>query len=497
MPGNSPNQIRRRLWIYSFAAIALLWAVLYLPHLRTSPGWYGDETVTLACGQDLIHGIFANRGAWNTYVNPQYCYQPGYVALVGAASEWTGRDILAPRFLNTLLALGISLMALCLLGRRFGVLFGLLSALTFLCYLQSVIHFRWVYAHNAVAAGFFLCFAVLCLRQTSKNAWLSGIGLAIAAIAHPLALQGGIAAGLCRWNQPRTWIPLYLPPLLAGLAVLLPVFLWSSQWMIEDIGHLAAFYKLYSDQNASGFQGLVNFANFYTQDFFHVLAALALIFTLFTRLRPLAIGALVLSLFLTFNRQNLPLFYYQAIVILPLLTTSLAWAIWRLCCIVRRRQGSSLFRWIPFALPLFLLAQSLPSALNGTLLPRNNYWVTQSIPDLERTVDWVNQHTTPSDLVIAHWNTGWQLHAKTADPFQAAAYAGLRTHTFEHMPGKERFRFDLSPEKVKYVIIGDIDLRWTLGGENIRKWFEDSGITHWPTVFATETYFVVQNPAFP
>ena len=109
--------------------IFVVWGALYLPNLSNTPRWYGDETITLACGQDLVKGLFANRAVWNTYVNPQFCYQPGYVFLVGLASHLSGQEIGWPRLLNSLAALGIAVACIRLLGRRFGITTGVLIAI--------------------------------------------------------------------------------------------------------------------------------------------------------------------------------------------------------------------------------------------------------------------------------------------------------------------------------------------------------------------------------
>jgi hypothetical protein len=146
----------------------------YLPNLSTTPRWYSDETQTLGCGQDLVEGVFANRAVFNTYINPQFCYQPGYVFVAGLASKWGDRQIVWPRLINSLLALGIAITSITILGRRIGYTSGLLIALIFLSYEQAVIHFRWVYAHNAAALGFFICFACQCLGVTRKRSWQSG-----------------------------------------------------------------------------------------------------------------------------------------------------------------------------------------------------------------------------------------------------------------------------------------------------------------------------------
>ena len=88
---------RQKLRWQALALILVVWGSLYLPNLSSTPRWYGDETITLGCGQDLVKGLFTNRAVWNTYINPQFCYQPGYVFLVGLASTLSDREIGWPR----------------------------------------------------------------------------------------------------------------------------------------------------------------------------------------------------------------------------------------------------------------------------------------------------------------------------------------------------------------------------------------------------------------
>ena len=132
--GKKPLRLLHRNTLRRMALLLILavWGALYLPNLSNSPRWYGDETITLSCGQDLVKGLFTNRAVWNTYINPQFCYQPGYVFLVGLASTLSDREIGWPRLLNSLTALGIAWTCLSLLGRRIGLSRALLIALLFL-----------------------------------------------------------------------------------------------------------------------------------------------------------------------------------------------------------------------------------------------------------------------------------------------------------------------------------------------------------------------------
>ena len=77
--------------------IALFWSVLYLPNLRTSPPWYGDEILTLDIGKSLIRGEMVNRAMYCTFASFNYNYQPAFAFFVGLGSSLTEGDILGGR----------------------------------------------------------------------------------------------------------------------------------------------------------------------------------------------------------------------------------------------------------------------------------------------------------------------------------------------------------------------------------------------------------------
>ena len=41
----SLREIKARLLWWPLGSLLLVWGLLYLPHLRDSPAWYGDETL--------------------------------------------------------------------------------------------------------------------------------------------------------------------------------------------------------------------------------------------------------------------------------------------------------------------------------------------------------------------------------------------------------------------------------------------------------------------
>jgi len=478
----------------TFGLIVLVtWASLYLPNLANTPRWYGDETMTLGCGQDLAHGTFSNRAVWNTYINPQFCYQPGYVFIVGMLSNLGDGNIAWPRLFNAFLALGISWTCLFFVGRRVGFTAGLLAALFFLSYEQSVIHFRWVYAHNAAALGILLCASSLTLRKCSRREWQSGLGLAIAALSHPLALHAGIAAWLNRWNQPKSWIRILLPPLLLGTLCILPIWIWNFSWWWSDLHDLRSFYAGFSKELGAGIQWPLNFWSFFTHDYFHALSGCSLLICLFTPLRPIALTGIVLVALLTQNRQNLPVFYYQAVVALPLLAACLGFTFTKL---VRRFwRKAPMARWAPFLIPILLWLNVGPKVWSSCLVSRNDPWVVQSNRDHLDVIDWVNQHTQPKDLVICHWNIGWRLSCQNADPLMSVAWEGLPTFTYEHGLSKERFRYSADIRKAKFFILTDIDRIWTLAQPNVKDVLRERNLSGWQPVYQSGSCLVLAPPS--
>lgn len=477
------------------------WMVLYLPHLRTSPGWYGDETNTLLMGRSIVQGDPALGPVWLTYWHSFVPYFPGYLLGAGAFSALTSDDISGARFFNTLLALATSLV-ICFKGRaRFGILPSLLGALVFLTYFQDVVHFRWVYPHNAVALGFAILAVYLIRKPSPGNDWMAGAGLAVAALAHPLFAHGAIGAFFSRLTYPKSWFRMAIPPaIVLVLTVTFILLKQGSSWLLDDLHKLVSFYSEYSEENGGGFKVFQNISRFYTQDLFHFGAIIFLIFSFRRRYFPLAIMLAVVSFLLLRNRQNLTVFYYQAIILTPLIALLWALGVASIGRILRRRIRSQLAQrsllYGAFILPLSFAITQLPAIFTGKLIPRNQPWVTQNTEEVDNAAAWLNKQTSTEDLVIANSNLSWLLHAKSADFMQATLWRGVPTVFFPGGLNRDRFRYPVDIKAAKYLVIGDIDQVWTLGQENIAETLQMAGIEKWPIVWQGRYYLIVENPAF-
>lgn len=483
------------------AILLAVWALLYLPHLRTSPAWYGDEGLALTAGLNLIRGIPAHGSFWNTFWHPYAPYQPGYELLIGWASALAGNDILGGRFVNALLALATA-FALAFGGRKImGSILALGSALLFLTYEQSVIHFRWIFTHNLIALGFAVAFPALCGERSLRSDLTAGFGLALGALALPLALYGFLAAALIVLRRPRSWLPVlgpYVAVTLASLASALILFPGTG-FLFSDLRTTAEFYSDATRENSGGWGVFANLFRFFTQDGFHAIGFLMLLVCLRGKTFALGFGGLVISILLLQNRQNLTVFYYQAIILTPLLALACGAGLHKLLGLLRK-SGSRLrwprlaLRFAPIGVSAIFFLAILPASLRGNIVPRIAYWTTQSISEVEAAADWINSKTTPDDLVLCHQNIAWLLHARTADFLQVTTWLGLETWPFKKPLRRDQFRFAPDPALARFVVIADIDQRWTLAQPNVSKLVERFEKEKWPVVWAGEHYFVLKNP---
>src|SRR5262245_43300644 len=83
------------------AALVVLWALLYLPNLRTNPNWYGDEGEWMDKCWTFIHGTPRVGPISNDFIYP-YPYPPLYMLINGALLRVFGNDLVVARALGAL-----------------------------------------------------------------------------------------------------------------------------------------------------------------------------------------------------------------------------------------------------------------------------------------------------------------------------------------------------------------------------------------------------------
>jgi len=479
--------------VLPWVGILIVWGLLYLPKLRTVPGWYGDETLTFIVSRDLFHGIASNLSLWNTFWHPHYPYQQLYSWFCGLAAALVGNDILGGRFFNALLALSGALLIWRIGAAPFGNKAALFAAILFLGYYQSIIHYRMCYAHNAAGVGF-VGMTLFLLRDNSwKSNLLAGSCLAIAAGSHPIFIYGACAALLCRFSSPKSWIPLFLPSAIIVISSLSISWCRFGPWLIEDLRHLQSTFGSRAGIDGGGFQGFLNLYRFITQDWFHIGATVGIILSFHRKFYPLALVAIISLILLTKNRANLTIFYYQAVIVLPVL--ALCWArIYEFVATQRIMSDKKYLEVLLWLIPLLSFGVNFLHLEEGKLLPLNQYWVTQSTDEVEAAAQWINRHTVEEDSVGGNANISWLLKAHTIPYLQMVTWYGYPTQGYENGNKKERFRFDASLEHVKYAVVGDIDRRWAFGEPNVAVITQKIQEQKWPLVWQGPNYMIFENP---
>ena len=490
----------RRFWLSGAVLLLLLWALLYLPHLRSSPRWYGDELVTLLAGQSLVDGSFANRALRYSYFSGFTNYQPPVCFLYAlAARVLAGGDILGARVLAVLFALATALAAFHLLSSRGRIVDGLSAGVLLLAAPESLVHFRWVYPHLAVALSVVVAGLLLDRPPERRRDWSIGLACALAASAHLLVVHVTLAALLARWRHPRSWLRIAAPPAVVLLANLLLGWAISGRQLFLDLGEVALQYTTHTD-GSSLLTRAATVWRFFSWDLLHVLYLLALVVLGCLRRFALVAFAGLIGLLVIQNRPELPVFYYQAIIFTPLLAVCLALALrpcWR--SLLRSLPAGTRLpaqRLAMLALPVLVLLPSARASLAGTITSRNDFYVAPSIADLESTAAWVNQRSKPQDLVVAFWDLGWMLRARWTDIIQCAVWEyGSAPEFYKRQRSREEFLFPANVRAARFLVVGPLDVRFAFAQGNVARLLQATGIERWPVVSRTATTVVLANPA--
>ena len=136
----------------------------------------------------------------------------------------------------------------------------------------------------------------------------------------------------------------------------------------------------------------------------------------------------------------------------------------------------------------------MPESLSGRSVSRNHFWVTQIPEEVEHASRWLNERVAKSDLVICDPNIAWLLHCRVADFIQATAWQGKRTFTFERPVRRERFLFPADVNQARYLVVGDIEQRWTFAQPGVAEIANQLVNEKWPIVWRGRFYLIFENP---
>lgn len=520
-------------------ALVALWAVLYLPNLRTSPNWYGDEGEWMEKCWQLANGHARIGPVANDFVYP-YPYPPIYMWVNGTLLRIFGNDVVVGRAFGVVTALAAAGI-LYWIGRRLkDEWLGALCAAALLVYENADVNFRWVRSHPLTgtlalaSAGFLIRYIQ---EKRLRDLAIAGALTALATGCNYYAV--GMIAGVLAVAAWVNWRHLPVAALTAGAFGLLFV-----AWYLATQGGVAHLREqvrlmggmadptpvgeilkrigkfLFDTPTGIGASGPTG------KDWWLVLAAVGLVAFPVKKLRVWLPVWVLLLLWPIFKKQdNVSWFFYPAMIFLPLLALGVGGALYQ----AGKLAGMALKKEVPGYVPAFALLLWFPYTLQGAtghFKTMIDGFTQQSIPEAEAAMTYVNEHTTTNDFVLVPKQIYWLVkHARKSMLSHCGPYEGRANGAWPAPIPRAAYWFDCRWEEAKYVVLASgadasgqqrwgIDLIYTLGaggaaevvpqmlaadwkvvwsgGHNVA-YASLGGDKRWPVVIGGE-YVVLANP---
>ena len=531
------------------AALLVLWALLFLPNLRTNPNWYGDEGEWMEKCWTFIHGAPRVGPIVDDFIFP-YPYPPLYMLVNGALLRVFGDDIAVGRALGAVTALAAGAVLFWIGTRLRDKTFGFLCAAAFLAYSEANVNFRWVRSHPmagtlALASVGFLVRYVQ-ERRLRDAAW-AGVfcSLATATNYFTYPLIGAVVVTVAvvnwrEWKSPRAWRDVVITGAAAcsyaGLFVLWYCAAHGWGQLMAQVGRLTS---VAANELRPTFGGEVErfIENVWTlgfktptqgpplpwsgHDWWLAVATIGFVFlpTRDWRLRlwvPFWLLVLMYGVFKKLN--NVPLFFYPATIFLPLMAVGFAGVLAWAGEAAKRLALKSGDRAAAVVAVVVLAGFGLQSASGawGHFHTRIDMWTQQSVADAEAAMAFVNLHVTKNDFVIVPKQIYWMPHCDRRSMLTfCARYEGVDNDmpVPAHIP-RELYWFDCRLEQAKYLVLEygikermlpdgrrvqlpiGIDAVYTLGLRGVREVIQRTQQEKWPVVFQQGACIVLANPRF-
>ncbi len=528
---------RRELWLEggALAFILLLAAWLRLANGAETPGWYTDEGTHIAIAQNLAQGRVQYLAlTQSTLLVAKLPLFEGLLALVFRV--W-GAGMGQLRALTGLLGvLTVALLYAVVRKTARDVWLALLAALMLAIYPQAVLYSRFGFSYNLVAP-LVLCvygglwrYAAGAAREARARARRGllfaslAVGVGLTAEVWMLALLPLLLL-VVLWRRPRDlwWslLPAALPPLLCGLWLGLraPQALWF------DLGYTASRLATPAlwDQLA---RLALNYTILISQDHWTALALAGLFGLRSLRMRALSLACFLLPI--AFLGRSLALYnlsFYYMIPLFPFIALGMASALKLgvpyVAHAVREAATALCARWQPQGARV--VVRLIPAVVWGTVaavvilpLATSLVWTWKQTRDgfssvidpfllnpaaARQAADFVNAHLAPAqgagapgDLVIASPALAWLIESDVADFQMAAAFAGQATPHFPANVPPDRWAFDPSYDRARFIIVDNLWYNWAAinvpGAPEILREMET-----WVRVFEAGQIVVYCNPA--
>jgi 4-amino-4-deoxy-L-arabinose transferase-like glycosyltransferase len=532
-----PLRTSRERWIA--LGLLVLWALLFLPNLRTNPNWYGDEGEWMEKSWTFIHGTPRVGPIINDFVFP-YPYPPLYMLINGTLLRVFGNDIVVARALGVVTALAAAAILFWIGSRLRDKEFGLLCAAAFLVYSETNTNFRWVRSHpmagtltlasvgflirhvqekrlrDAVWAGLF------CALATTTNYFtytlIGAVILTVAVVNWRHAPLAAVCAGaygglfVLWYCAAHGWSELMAQVgRLTSVASneVRPTFIGEVERFVTNVWTLG--FKTPTRMGPRGWEG---------KDYWLMIATAGFVFLPVTKAKwlrawlPFWLLVLMYGVFKKLN--NVPLFFYPATIFLPLMAVGFAGvATW---AGELAAKAEAKLRWLPAGIALAVFALPSLGGAWGHFDTKIDHWTQRSAIDAEAAMKFVNEHTTRDDFVIAPKQIYWLV--KNAGRRSMLTFCARYEGVANDMPTpvlepRGAYWFDCRLENAKFVVMeygvqevllpdgrrgqlpAGIDAVYTVPVlRGVREVVQQMQQEKWPVVFQQGLCLVLANPRF-
>lgn len=505
--------------------LLLLWALLFLPHLRTNPNWYGDEGDWMDPSWTLAHGHPRHGPLKVDFLFP-YPYPPFFLAINGALLRVFGNDVVVGRALQAATALAGAALLVWVGTQLRDRNFGFLCAAAFLVYPEVVTNFRWVHSHpmagviTIAAVGFLVRYVhqkrqrdivwagLLCSLATATSYWSYGLIFAVIITSLLVNWRHVAIAGVCSLAYLACFSVAYVLVYDDGLVRIFQ--------QVERLTYMTAFVAEQRDTwggelgriggNLLRFcfwtwcetRGSVRFI-----DPWLACATIGVLLFPSVRFRKWLIVWLVALMFAVFKARNsVSTFTYPATIFLPLMAVGFAGAMVRLNEMARHLAPLKNKTWSYLPAALFLCSLGAVS-LHGSLGHFRTKVDALSVQDhrsAEAVMEFVNARTAEDEFVILPFELFWLCEARKAHMVESLAWEGEQVWPFAAPVPRESFWFDCHWRNATYLVLAagpdehGIDAQFWLNMNNVRALVGSMRAEHWPVVFQRGPYLVFENP---
>lgn len=527
---------RRGALLAAGGAVLALCVFFHVYRLGATPGWDPQEGYNLDIAWNLLHGrlrLFALTSAFAQH-------PPLFYLQLALAIRIFGYGIVAVRALAALYAV-LTCAALLLAGRRrLGAGPALWAALIFTVAPITLANTRWGYSYAQLA-----CVGVLCLwagwryTESGERRWL----LAAAALAGLAAFSDYVGVA---WIVFVALIALRHGWRDAALAAGVGFGILATGLLACLIAAPAIFISdiVTTSGRAAGGNPLLqvillllNYYRFLTLDPWLLLGVVGL-FLVPARTRGYLLGAAAVLGLVVLKVRDLGASIHTAVPLLPILALGAgvvldaglrrlyAWSLGWLRPLIPasptspasgrqpdqphpplRRQVAALLVFLVVVSPLGLAMAADAVGLGGTLTTRQDD-ILATPGDAQAAGRYVLAHAHAGDLVLASPTIAWMFDVpdgsggggggiQGADILQSIAQSGSQVAFYPaHLPG-DRWAYDVSPDRARYVVVDDLLRRLAAPGQAPALQPILTRVERWPVAFTAGQYTVYERPAGP